>query len=330
MSKLKINRSVIIAIFSVVYGAMISSFPSEYFRDRESYIFYANYSDDIFGDYLSKGILPLLSNEPIFLKLNTILSFFFSPSIVPNVFVFVLSATFFYCFFIRCRNFLEGFFALCLFLLTPTFLHLQLVVIRQGICSAILLLVCILTCDKKKILTTSFFLGFIHSSFFLITFFLFINYILFLSGAKRKIRLAVLCLVTFFISGAYIVIGNFLGLRQVTQEHLLEQTDVSGLAFLMWLSMLCLILFSKPKNTIEEPVKDIAILGLVVYLSMYFTLPFSGRFILSFVPFIFLSSIIRLKLIECLYLIFFIVVNVYILSSSLSNNSLTFTISSMF
>lgn len=318
-----------LVFFSFLYSSFLVMLPNDYFRDRVGYIVYAEESSDYFYNSSQDGFLSLFFSDPIFLKLNSFFSIFFSSDLVPKVFVFFSGFIFFYCFMRESKGGLAKFFILLLLLLTPGFFHLQNVVLRQGLCSAILILVCVHCDDKRKWILASFILGMIHSSFFLITFFLFFEYLFTTLKFKRTNAYILTSVVSIVVALSYIFIGKYLGVRQSSSDYLAAEVSVSGFAFIMWLSVFILILIRK-KTDGNYKIDDVSIMGLIIYLSMYFISPIGGRLILSFIPFFFISMVRRVNLLSFVFIIFFLAVNAYIFRSTISENSLNFVIPAFF
>ncbi|GKW41463.1 hypothetical protein PEC301879_13210 [Pectobacterium carotovorum subsp. carotovorum] len=329
MSNLKINKFFLF-FFSVLYGCVFSFLPNVFFRDRGSYLVYARDSGAIFDRYYDNGIVVLLSNEPLFLKINHLLSSIFPYEYIPHILVFFSCSIIFYFAMKECDNFLSKFLMLCLMLFTPVFFHLQNVVIRQALCSAILLMICSVFPDRKKWWGVSVFLGFIHSSFFLVAVFLFFNDLLHRYKASLLIRVSIFVVVSIVISLSVIMIGEYFGVRQVSEDHIKNSAGVSGLAFLMWLSVF-IVIYLRPKEFINNyHLNEIAIIGLVVYLSMYFLSPVAGRLLITFSPFIFICLVKRLSYLDAVFVFIFLFVNASIFRDSISKDSLLFVIPEFF
>ena len=179
-------RITIIVLISIAYATILSSFSNSIFRDRDNYVIYATYSADILNNYSPSSYL---FNEPLFLYYNSVLSYFFPVDIVPRVGVFFISFTLAYFILIYASSFLKvilGF--LLLFFVSYTF-HLQLVVLRQGIATAIFIYLVHFFWGQKKFYPLCFVLAFIHSSFFIITAVLIYDKILsyYIKNVKTKI-----------------------------------------------------------------------------------------------------------------------------------------------
>lgn len=75
-------------VFAWLYASVLTALPLEIFKDRANYLVYAEYSDQILARYAAKGLLSVLSNEPVWLLVNIGLNSFQSPQTVLRTIIF--------------------------------------------------------------------------------------------------------------------------------------------------------------------------------------------------------------------------------------------------
>jgi len=78
-----------IFLLSVLYAAVLTCLPLDIFMDRINYLTYAEYSFDIFLRLWEAGLLPMITNEPIWLLMNSTLAIVLPPEITVRVIIFV-------------------------------------------------------------------------------------------------------------------------------------------------------------------------------------------------------------------------------------------------
>lgn len=308
-------------LISVIYAALLSSFPNFIFRDREEYFVYAVYSVDILKEY-SYSLSSYLFNEPLFLYYNSFLAYFFPFDIVPRVGVFFIAFTLSYFILRHASSFLKvllGFFLL--FFVSYTF-HLQLVVIRQGIATAIFMWLVYFFWGQKKFYPFCFLLPFIHSSFFIIISVILYDKFLSYHIKNIKIRIVFISITMFFVSFILLQIAADLGVRQASGDYLLNNEN-SGGGFILFAFIFVFMFFRGLNNVYGDKYGKIAILGLIVYLMFYFTIPISGRIIATFLPFMYVYIVSSKNLKIIFAAIVFLVINIYIFYNSITSGSLT-------
>lgn len=278
----KIKSSVFV-FCSAIFAFLLTLLPNEYFRDRENYIVYAKNSLIIMERY--DGI-ALFSNEPLFLLLNSALTFFFDSEVVPLFFVFFVAFTISYFIFIRSRNILLtalGFMAL---VLVPQSFHMLLVVLRQAFTAALFMWVAYYFWSSRFFLLLVFLLGFIHSSTFIVFAFLSIDKLFSLFISKViLLRVIILILVSAFVSFLIMPLAEALAFRQAT-EYQDAIGGGGGGNFILYMVVLLATLSQRKKIHAEDGFYVVAIVGVSVYVGMYFFSPFAGRLITTFLPFI--------------------------------------------
>lgn len=314
-------RLISIVIISLLYAYFLSSLPNEYFRDRTSYIRYALYSHEILQQY--DGYTYLV-NEPLFLLFNFIFSGISNFELVPKIYVFFISFTIFYLIVRNSNNIVSGLLACLLLFFIPFTFHLQLVVLRQGIATALLLWSTHFFWENKKVFyTICFLLSFFHISFIIIFLILITDYILSLYIKNIKIKLLANSLILFVSSSVMLGLAKSLGVRQAQSDHLLQNNNGFG-GFVLFLFLFIFLYFRGLNNTYNDRYGRISLIGILAYLSFYYTIPVSGRLISSILPFalIYLASSNNLKIIFSFFIL--LLVSFIIFVSSISGGSLTF------
>lgn len=172
--------TIFIVFFCISYATLYASLDSTFFRDRLSYSgYYATSSFIMLNKAYDISFIKLLTEEPLFLLLNILLTkvFFVSNELLPHVYVFFIS--FIFSFYIIKKSYNLNFLILSILMLLTVSLsfHAQLVVLRQSLATSILL---IFICNKynlNKLIFISFICALIHNSFFiLLLYFLMIRY----------------------------------------------------------------------------------------------------------------------------------------------------------
>lgn len=320
VNKKDYSKALISFLLAVSYSYFLSSFPNELFRDRDNYIIYAILSNELGEKY---STLSYFFNEPLFLYYNEVLSNFFLPDVVPKVGVFFVSFTLAYFILKYASDFfvvLLGF--LLLFFVSYTF-HLQLVVLRQGIATALLIWFVYFFWDNKKVFYfLCFLLPFLHVSFFIVSSLLLYDYILSRLIRDVKLRILLITVTVFLASFMMLGVASSLGVRQAGEEHL-EVNENGGGGFVLFSFILIFLFFRGLNNVYRDKYGRIAILGLIAYLAFYFTLPISGRLIGTFLPFfyIYVVSCNNLKVVFSAFI--FLILSMFLYYGSLVNGSLT-------
>lgn len=312
-------KNIVAIIISILYATLLSKIPNYVFRDRENYVIYAEYSFDILKDYKP---LSVLFNEPLFLYYNIYLSKFFSPDFIPKIGVFFIAFTLCYFILKYSVGFLHAVLGISLLLLVSYTFHLQLVILRQGVATAILLWLVHFFWGRKYFYPLCVFLPFFHSSFFIIVSLIFYNNLLSRYINNEKLKISIIGLTTLLSSFVILKIAENLGVRQASEEHLLVG-DSSGGGFVLFSFIFVFIYFRGLKNVYNNRFGNISILGLIVYLSFYFSIPISGRIIGTFLPFMYIY-IVSSKNKKIIFAgVVFLIVNAYLFYNSITNSSLT-------
>lgn len=320
----KVLENYIISIVYMIVTCFIIVLPNYIFRDRDSYIYYAAFSDELMKDYSRNGIEILLVNEPLFLLINKFLSFFISPYSVPVFFTIFSFTIFFYFLQKSSRNILMIFFGLILyFTITYTF-HLQFVILRQSIATSFFLIVLYYVKDIKIILLACIILGFIHSSFFFILILLIINYFS-NNFIKQEVWSILFQSLFFFILGyVSLIVASYIGFRQA--EGLLDtEVSVGGGSWVLWLLVTIYLIFWGDRS--NKVLYNYTIVGMISFLSLYFSTPFIGRLVASFIPAIILLIVSKFRAIDIIVVFLILIPYTYLLSNGVLFN-LSFAVNS--
>jgi len=306
-------------IVSLFYAFYLSYLSNDFFRDRENYILYAMFFDDLGRD---SSLLFYLFNEPLFLYYNKVLSFVFNPEAVPKFGVFFIAFTLSYLILKHSKNILLSIIGLSLLFFVPYTFHLQLVVLRQGIATALLIWFVYLFWGRKIFYLLSFVLSFFHVSFFIVFFILFYDYILAKYIKNIQIRLFLITITTFLGSFFLLKVASNLGVRQAQSSHL-EVNENGGGGFIIFSFILMFLFFRGFNNVYSNKYGRVAALGLITYLAFYFTLPVSGRIIATFLPFFYIYVVSYKNLKVTFAAVVFLIINIYLYYNSIVGGSLT-------
>ena len=317
----KILKTFFFAFCSASFAFLLTLLPNEYFRDRDNYIIYAKDSLNIMERY--DGI-ALFTNEPLFLLLNNALTFVFTAEVVPLFFVAFTAFTVSFFIFIRSRNLLLmalGFMAL---VLVPQSFHMLLVVLRQAFTATVLMWVIFYFWQSKWFLLLVFLLGFIHSSAFILFAFLSIDK-LFSSIISKNIihRVCFFIFISAVVSFLIMPLAEVLALRQATEYQDTVGGGGSGGNFILYVSVLLVTLSQRKKVHTEDGFYVVALVGISVYVGMYFFSPFAGRLITSFLPLIICLMCMFGNARAFFLLAGFVLVNSLIFKGTVESNSLS-------
>jgi hypothetical protein len=306
-------------IISIFYGLLLSSWPNDFFKDRENYRRYAESFELLSNKYDS---VVYFFNEPLFLFYNNFLSHFFAPEQVPQVSVFIIAATLAFFILKYARSYPMIFVGFgFLFFISYTF-HLQLVVLRQGLATAFLLWFVCFFYEKKPFYPLCFLLSFFHISFLIVFFILFYEKVLSTRIKNLNLRMIFYFISLLIISFFMLKVASSLGIRQAEGEHLLNSSNGGG-GFLLFGFVLLFFYLRGFGNVYKSAYGKIALLGVLAYLAFYFTIPISGRLISTYLPFFYIyvisCSSLKVYFAACI----FFLVNLFLFTSSIAGGSLT-------
>lgn len=262
-------RILINLILAILYGFFLASLPLDAFKDRVNYLTYASAAPLILERHAAGGLLTILSNEPVWLLLNSFFGSFFSPEEVVRLLIFV-PASMIAWMTLQHRTGWVGW--AIVFLLFPAVIKNHIIHLRQGVAVALFLWGWY---HQKSGWRWLLWLStpFIHSSFF---------FVLAIYGLVRRgrilrlapdLRMLIVLCATIGVSLSLPWLAAALGARQAF-EYNLREVDVSGLGFLFWSSILILFL-SQGRRFLREHLFEMA--TLVFYLGTYFFGAVSAR-----------------------------------------------------
>ena len=283
MIREKIPLALTVHFVSLSYAISLALLPVDVFKDRINYFVYAESSLDILYRFMKMGWLSLLSNEPIWLLINTGLAFFFEPDFIIRLLVF-FSALFIARIILLHHSKELGW--CLLFLLFPMVIKNHIVHLRQGVAIAFFL---IGWYTNKRWIRWVFWglTPFIHTSF------VFVLAIYFLTIVMKKNRLAADLRSLCYIGAAFVIsfgLGWLATIVGARQGHIYKMThaSISGLGFLFWLCIL-IIMWLQGKSFLKRYCFEVG--GLLVYLVSYWLIPVSARIFESMLLLILVSGL---------------------------------------
>lgn len=269
-----------VAIIGSLYVIFLSNMPHEWFRDRDNYLIYANYSESLI-DLYGNGFI-LIANEPFFLYLNVWLLKIFEYDFIPNIFVYFTTTIFVFFIGYNAKSTIGFIFGLTLFIVIPYILQSELVALRQGLATALFIPFFFLVKDDKKILVVLLICAFFHSIFFLFFLFYLLNFSLLKRVSINK-KLFITFVSMTILSLIGIVVAKYLGLRQGS-EYMGVENDVSGGAFILFAIVLVYVYVYGNKD--NKRLYEFVMIGLTIFLTSYFLSPISGRLFNTVAPFL--------------------------------------------
>lgn len=270
-------------LLALVFATLLSSLPVGQFVDRDNYLMYAGNSIAILLLNASQGIGSVLTNEPLWLLINILLSSFLEPEACVRTIIAFSSFCVCYVTF-RART--GSVFILLLFLLLPQILKNYVIHLRQGMAISVFMIGWL--SDRKTVRNTTFALvPFIHASFFFIIGFIVINKIFSALRLSATMRLMFFVAIGLFLSFASIWLAAQLGARQGA-EYKSSGAETSGLGFIFWTFFAAIFIFQGAAFLKRHAV---TLSVLVFYLASYFFLPVSARIFESALLIILLASL---------------------------------------
>lgn len=291
-----------VAIIGTLYIIFLSNMPNEWFRDRDNYLIFANYSESIIDLYGSKFIL--IANEPLFLYLNIWLTKVFESDFIPNLFVYFITSVFVFFIGYNAKNAIGFIFGLTLCIVIPYVLQAELVALRQGLATALFIPFFFLVKDDKKILVVLLLCAFFHSIFFLFFLFYFLNFFTLRRFSINK-KLFITFVFMIILSFIGIVAAKFLGLRQGS-EYMEVELKVGGGAFILFTFVwMYVYVYGNKEN---KRLYEFVMIGLTIFLTSYFLSPISGRLFNTVAPFVIFLLVSRSRAIDYMFISFLTVV----------------------
>ena len=262
-------NQVSVFIFSVTYAYVLCNLPNSSFNDFNNYLVVAEFAPVSLLKIINEGILPFLSNEPIWLLINTLLALAFEPEDTVRVIIF-LSA--FAVAHVTLRTNPRSWIWLLLILLYYPIVKNFLVHLRQGAAIAVFLLGWFSASRNSRIFLIAL-SPFIHSSFF------FIILLTLLCKLFKKFRVGADITVPIFIAVGGIIgttlmyLAFLLGARQAEEYASIDATS-SGLGFIFW-SSICVLYVCQGRSFVRQYLFEISFL--LFYLGSYFFTTVTSR-----------------------------------------------------
>lgn len=293
------GKKILYLLFSVVIGIVLIA-PSDitWARDRMNYLVYADYSWDIMQRYISNGIFSFLSNEPLFLGINTLLSHIMSPENIVRFIIFTSTIGVLYSLG-KLSNY--NFLVIVFFLFIPQILKNHIIHLRQGLGLSVYFLGLVSGKKYGKILRFS--SMFIHTSFvFLVLFEISEAFFRKLQlKFSSKISLSIIFLILLVI--AVPSLASYFGDRRVLEYSFEMAQGASGFGFILWLIVGCFFIIIIKKNYINI----ICCYGIFMYIISYFSLEFGARIFENIIPLILVGALTdNRKEVRLLFIIFFL------------------------
>jgi len=269
------------AAFALLYGVTLASLPLMAFQDRDNYLDYAHTASVLLARSLEHPLIGLV-NEPVWLLLNTVLSFVLTPEEVVRTIIFLPATIVAY---VLLRAGSKNWAWLLLFLLLPAVLKNHISHLRQGAGLAVFLL----GWHSSRRAVRWILMGlapFVHASFF---------FVFGLYGLTRgMLRLRLANDVRFVVQtgvalGVGVTLGAlvaWLGARQAG-SYQFAGTDVSGIGFAFWLFVCGLLLSERDSSSEHHP---LAQAGVLFYLGTYFFVEVTARVFESLLPVVLLAG----------------------------------------
>ncbi|WP_288760838.1 EpsG family protein [uncultured Lacticaseibacillus sp.] len=270
-------------LMALVILTMIVVHPQDplWARDRDNYELYAKYGFGYFDQYFSQGgYLSVISNEPLFISINGLLGYIFTPD---TVVLILVGVGYFVTNFVISRENDYSILPVLMYLLLPQTLKNNVMQTRQGLAVAWYLF--FLTQNNRFFKSFRFFSVFIHTgSAILIVADIFRSCMRKFNFRKGQmvVSFAVLSMI---IAKVVPTLSQFVGDRRADEYDFLADSGVSGLAWIFWLFFFVIFFVISE----SDQYSDISLLGIIFYLSTYFNFDLSGRAFEFFVPVILLS-----------------------------------------
>lgn len=270
-------------ILALIFAFALASLPVDAFVDRDNYLRYASSAAEIFARGFGEGPAYIVTNEPVWLLINVMLSFFCEDEDVVRMVVFISSLLSAY---LLLRVDSKFFFILLLFLILPQVLKNYVVHLRQGLAVAVFLLGWFSRGGAARnvlILLTPF----IHASFFFVVVIYYCSVVFALLRFSSGLRVALFALAGGTAAFSALWLASSLGARQA-EAYSQNDLDISGLGFIYW-SAIATVYFLQGKTFLKENSFQVGML--VFYLAVYFFLPVSGRIFESALILVLLSGL---------------------------------------
>ena len=291
----------------LIYIFILWHLPNDWFRDRDVYLIYAkNYDTFLKNDDPLKQFV----NEPLFSQIASLFSN--QPEFFPICMSIFIALTYFILVIKKSKNIITFFLATLLLLFNTFLIFPQLFQQRQGLATALFLIIFFGVKKQKNRIILSCILPFIHVVFFIITP-IYIIYETYLQHKDFKKIILYTALTTIIFSMLSISLMYLIGFRQADIYNTLNESRGGG-SFILHLALLIYIYFLG--NRYDQRLLGWVFIGLTFYIFSYFIFPPSGRLFSSFYPFLLIYLISRSKIQDILVLFFMSIIFTYLFFSS--------------
>lgn len=263
-------KTLLYIVVSFVYAMLFVSFPMDGVVDRDNYLNMAAASPLILAGFVGQGLLPSLTNEPVWLLTNIFLNLFFAPENAVRIIIFFSAFT---CSFVVLKHNPKAFIFLLFVFFAPQVVKNFISHLRQGMAIAVFMLAWY--CWKPRLRVILFLLTpLIHSSFFIVLSIFVICWLV------KKLRFALdLSFIVYSAIGIMLglgisVISSMLGARQSGDLLNSYAAGGSGIGFLFW-GIILLIFLLQGRYFAQQHGFSIAMV--LFYLTVYFVSPIAGR-----------------------------------------------------
>lgn len=281
---------------ALVYLIFAYSLPNEWFNDRDFYIIYANEAHNILSS--ANSYVLLFINEPLFLIVAGVFGDYLGAHYFPIAMAVFVSAVYLHLLIKKAKTFIMFLLGLGLLILNPYLHATQVMVLRQGVATAIFLLIFFSERNDKTKLILCFSLSFFHSVFFIITF-IYAIYLFSLKNKDSKSVVSIVGLVSIIFYFLSMTLLTALGFRQA-EIYNVHGVSGGGGAFILSIIIFIYIYFWGNKESKE--LYDWSLIGLVMFITGYFLFFSPGRLFMSFFPFILLLLISKSRIQDILFI----------------------------
>lgn len=263
-----LNYQLLALALAVVYGGLLAGLPLDVFKDRASYLVYAEHSWLIFERYWETGPLAALANEPLWLLLNTGLTAVFPPEITLRIVIFVPATLVAW---LVLRQDSRQFVWLLLFLLLPQVIKNHIIHLRQGVAIGVFLAGWFTSRQPLRwILLAA--TPFIHASFFFVLFLFVLVRIMRSLRLAADLRILLTAGAAVSIGGAYELAG-LLGARQ-GGIYTAPAEVISGLGFAFWM-LVFIVMLLQGRDYLR--LYSFEVSAIIFFLGTYFLSATTGR-----------------------------------------------------
>ncbi|CAM9357801.1 EpsG family protein [Acinetobacter bereziniae] len=277
-------------MFTVVtlslYLFVLYSLPNRWFRDRDIYIIYAeNYDTFLKEDESFKQLI----NEPLFSQIAGLFTNF--PELFPTFMSLFIASIYFIFTFKLSKNFITFLLGFTLLIFNSYLIFQQLFQLRQGLATALFVIIFFSIKSLKFRVILSCVLPFIHVSFFIITP-IFILYELYLKNIKSSKIMIMTSIGTIIFSLLSVTLMYIIGFRQADLYESINEGKGGGSLLLHFIILIYVYFFTNREN---KKLFDWTIIGLSFFIFSYYIFPAAGRLFSSFYPFLLFHLISRSK-----------------------------------